>query len=284
MTNIIHSDLYRARKGAAVRNAILGVLVAILVVGLAFFFIQNGAIRSMSENAMSNSQLSEGDRISLQEDIEEMDATMSALPQNGAQFARLVMAENIFAIFLLVISVVVLGSDFGAGAVRNTLSYETDRKKVYLGKFVVSVVLMLAMLLAGLVFSWILGSILFGFGGFSGAYFVSLLVTLALQMPIYLALLSFGQCLVAFTQKSGAAIAAYLLVVMLFSSVVQVLVALLPTVSWIARLDFLSGIKLVSMYQTAPLADIVAPVIMAAIVLVGTMVAGLLRYEKADIH
>lgn len=284
MNNIIQSDIYRLRKGAAMRNTILGAFGLILIVAITFAFLRSGSFQSMMEESMQAQGATQGEIVSMQGDIMEMEETSGALPQNGAQFGASVMAENMFTILLLPIFLAVLGADYNAGTYRNTLSYEANRKKVYLGKFLVSCGATLLLLVVSLVFSWLIGGLFFGFGGFSAGYFIQLLTTLLLQAPIYLAILSLGHCLLAFTQKSGATVAVFLLVMLLYSSVIQMLAGLLPKYQWLIRLDFLSGIKLMASYQTADPMDIVIPLIFSGVILVGTFAAGMVRYVKADMH
>lgn len=284
MINVMQSDFYRLRKGTAVRNTFFGVFATILVVAFVFFFMKTGAFQRFIEDAMQGQNVTQGDIISLQEDLDDMNNTLNVLPQNAASFGSSIIAENLFTIFLLPLVIVVVGADYSAGTYRNTLSFETNRKKVYIAKFLVSVLLTLLMLVASLVFSWLLGGILFGFGGFSGAYFVQILTTLLLQMPIYLALLAFAQCLVAVTQKSGAAIAIFLVVVLMYSSIVQLAAMLLPTFKWILTLDFLSAVKLAANYQVLPFSQILPSIIMGVGVLAVSFGVGLVRYVKSDMH
>lgn len=284
MSNIIGADLYRLRKGAAMRNTILGIFALVLFVGITFAWMRSGAFQNMMEASLQSASMAEYDVASMRADIDEMNSSMSALPDSSASFAALVLGENFLTLFLLPIVIAVMGADFSSGAFRNTLSYETDRKKIYIGRYLVSIICTLVTLAASLLFMWLLGGILFGFGGFSGAYFARILTTLGLQLPIYLALLAFAQCLVAATQKSSTAIAVFLIVFVTYSGVIQLLAMLLPTVKWLMQLDFLSVVKMAGSYQSFSASDFVLPMLTAAVVWLASMVLGLVRYSKADMH
>lgn len=285
MSNIIGSDLYRIRKGAALRNALLGLFALIILIVGILTANKNGVFLNLAVGNMNdNVSVTVKQQEALEASVEDLDQMMTMLPQSGADFTDMMVSENILVFFLLFIPVAVVGADYSAGTYRNTLSFETDRKKVYLGKLVVNFILTLVLLVAATLFSILAGGIALGFSGFTGAFFAKLLAVLALQLPIYMALAAFAQCVLTLTQKTGASIAIYLVFTFFFSSIIQLAGILLPTVRWLYRLDFISGLRLVSTYQTAPAADIVVPLLMAVGVLVGATALGMARYRKADMH
>jgi hypothetical protein len=110
-----------------------------------------------------------------------------------------------------------------------------------------------------------------------------MLVTALLQAPIYLGMICLIHLLIAFTQKSSASIAAFLLFLLLFPSVVQLLTFLLPTFGWLSHFDLLSGLGTVAGYATASPIDIILPVAFGTSLAVASVALGLYRYTKTDL-
>jgi ABC-2 type transport system permease protein len=208
---------------------------------------------------------------------------MGEMPTNGAEFVRVFVSAGLLPFFLLPLMLVVFAADYSAGTYRNTLSYETRRGRVYWAKLLMSIISFVLLFVVSLVFAALIGSALFGFGGFSLEYAGWLLTTILLQLPIYLGMICFIHFLIAFTQKSSTTIAVFLLVLLLFPSVVQLLTFLLPTFGWLANIDLLSGLGAVAGYATATPISIILPVTLGAALAVASTTLGVYRYKKTDL-
>jgi hypothetical protein len=176
--------------------------------------------------------------------VDDLYTAMNEAPQNGAEFVRTFVSAGLLPFFLLPLMLAVFAANYSAGTYRNTLSYETRRGKMYWAK---------------------------------------LLTTALLQLPIYLGMICFIHFLIAFTQKSSTTIAVFLLVLLLFPSVVQLLTFLLPTFGWLANFDLLSGLGAVAGYATASPISVILPVALGAVLAVASTSAGIYKYVKADL-
>jgi ABC-type transport system involved in multi-copper enzyme maturation permease subunit len=203
------------------------------------------------------------------------------MPRSAADFAREIVATNMLPFFFLPLIITIFCADFGNGTYRNTLSYETNRTKVYLSKLILSVCGCVFLTLVSLLLSILIGGIAFGFGGLTPAFFLQILVSTLLLLPIQLAIIGFGHCLVAFTKKSSMTIAIYLIALMLLTSLIQML-TMIPSLQWLSLLDWNMVGKLMISYWTLPFSDILIAVVSGLAIAAGTTVLGVTHYRKAD--
>ena len=245
MSNIISSDFYRVRKGAAYRNACIGILAVVLVFLGSFLFLQSGMAAEM---LTTTNDLTPADVAELEQ------AMQSGIPpiESGAVFGFQMLSEFIVFLFFLPVVISVFCADFTAGTYRNTLSYESDRVKVYAAKLLLSIALCLAMLLGMLAVSFLFGSFAFGFSGFTAAFFGKLFTALLLQLPIYLAIITVCHCLVSFTKKSSSTIAVFLVGYFVLNLILQLAVGIFHMPDWLMLLDVQSAGKFVAAYDIMP--------------------------------
>jgi ABC-type transport system involved in multi-copper enzyme maturation permease subunit len=280
MIDIIRSDFFRLRKGATAKLTVLGVCAFLTAMALIMLLLSSGVftriLESSSEFAMFNA--SETGRTQ----VDDLYTAMNETPKNGAEFARVFVGAGLLPFFLLPLMLAVFAADYSAGTYRNTLSYETRRGRVYWAKLLTSIISFVLLFVVSLVFATLVGSVLFGFGGFSLEYVGWLLTTVLLQLPIYLGMICAIHFLIAFTQKSSTTIAVFLLVLLLFPSVVQLLTFLLPTFGWLANFDLLGGLGAVAGYATAAPINIILPVTLGGALAIASTSAGMYRYMKTD--
>lgn len=145
MTNIIQSDIFRIKKGAAVRNVFLAGMIIIVITGVNMLGSSSGfggvGVQSTASAARS-------------------------LPGNGAEFVQQMRDDGLFPFFILAFAVAVLGAEYSTGTIRNSLSYFVDRKKIYFAKCITGLLCCLTYTLLCLVVSFVAGTILFGFWRF----------------------------------------------------------------------------------------------------------------------
>lgn len=279
MTNIINADIYRLRKGAALRNTIIGVFITVAFIAVTMFTFSSEGFSIYLDETASQAGMSDTELQEMHDDIAEADET--AMVASGASFAQEMAASNAMPFFLLAIIITVFCADFTAGTHRNTLSYESNRTKVYLGKLLLSIGIFVLLYFAQLVFSWLIGGVFFGFTGFSAEYFLQTLVGFLLMLPVHIGIISIGHCIVAFARKSSVTIAVYLIGLTLVSSFLQ-MASQLRNLAWLLLLDVISaGHTLVYYWQSAP-SDIIITVVFGLVAAVASTALGLARYNKTD--
>ena len=275
MSNIISSDFYRVRKGAALRNTCLGLAAIVIVMLVLFMFMQSHAFASMITTA---GEAMPAEMEDLQQEIQS-----EMIPINdGADFISKVQSEFVVFFFFLPITLAVFCADFTAGTYRNTLSYESDRVKVYMSKLLLSVALCLGMLLGMLLLSFLLGGIFFGFSGFTSAFLGKLLTSLLLQLPIYLATVAVCHCLVAFTRKSSSTIALFLVGYFVIALATQMAVGFFSLPEWIMLFDPQTAGKLMTFYDMASKGNIAFVVIYNLGITSLSTFLGVEYYKKTD--
>lgn len=279
MSNIISSDMYRLRRGPALYVTFLGMLAIVVVLVITIALTQSQAFNDIGE--MSAAGMSETDAAEMQGDLDEMQQEM-AVYYSGAGIGGQMVTQGVFLLFLLPVVIMVFCADFTAGTYRNTLSYESNRVRVFFSKFILAIVLFAVMLLGMLAFSWLLGTIVFGAGSFSAAYFGSFFTTLLLQLPIYLAAIAVCFFLVSITRKSSASIAIYFVGFIGISIIFTTLAGQFESLQWLQLLDPTSGLQLMAAHAQAPMNDILVVVLYNAGIAVLATLLGVLYYRKAD--
>lgn len=279
MTNIIQSDFYRLRKGAALRNSIIGLLcVVVMILGI-YTLTSSGAVGVMLES--NTEAINDTDMIN---DINNMEQETTDIIENAAVFGKRMLSENFIPIFFLPIIVAVFCADYSAQTYRNTLSYESDRKKIYLSKLLLSVLCSEALIVITLVFSWLISGPFLGFSGFSGSYFAELAMIMLLQLPVHISLIAFTHCVASLTKSSGGTIAVFLIGLIAISMAVQLILLFFPNLEWIIVLDWLTMVKFLGQYKLLDSALIIASVAVSVVMAVGTTVIGLIRYSNTDFN
>ena len=275
MNNIISSDFYRVRRGAAFRNTCLGLALVVIFMLIMFVFIQSD---SFSEMIANTSELSIVETADIQQ---EMQSGFLQI-ENGVDFAVEILSESIVFLFFLPITIAVFCADFTAGTYRNTLSYESNRSKVYMAKLLMSIVLCFAMVIVMVIVCLILGSIAFGFSGFTVAAVGKLLITVLLQLPIYLATVTVCHCISSITKKSSMTIAIFLVGYFVLALILQLLTGVLSLPDWIMLIEPQSAGKFLAEYASAPSNEIAFVMVYYLVVTALAVILGVTHYRKTD--
>ena len=274
MGNLLHADFYRLGKGVAVRNTII-CLIAVFCIVL--------ATTVASRNGSFGVALSNTDGVT-EQDLQDFTEMESMLPQSGAGMILSFITQEVIAFFILPLAIAVFAQDFSTGTYRNTLSFETNRKKIYFSKMIITSVLTVGLLLSVLVFGMLSGGVLLGFGEFGGAFFKTLGIILALQIPVYFALVSILHSVIAFTKKSGTAIAVILVYMFTSSIIVQLVMMFFPKAQFIQLFDLLSILSVVGQYSTISFSTLLACLAVPTAVGIVATVAGVMHYSKTDLN
>ncbi|MFV0401527.1 MAG: hypothetical protein ACK5LX_13060 [Oscillospiraceae bacterium] len=278
MNNIISADFFRLRRGAALRNTLIGVAIFIIFIAVMFFFSQSEGFNDLMMDSAEG--ISAAEAAQMEQDLQELQEGSSV--NNGADFAAEMLAQSIIFLAFLPIALAIFCADFSAGTYRNTLSYESNRKRVYLSKLLLSAGLCILIALAMVLFSCLVGGIFFGFAGFTGQFFAHTLTTFVLQLPLFLAAVAVCHFLIAFTQKSSTTITIFLVGFMAITVILQVLATSVPGMDWLMLFDPQSGGKIMAYREMASTADMVIVAGYNIAVAVAATVLGLVRYRKVD--
>jgi ABC-type transport system involved in multi-copper enzyme maturation permease subunit len=280
MSNLIRSDIFRLRGGATLRFTLIGLCAFLLFMALIMLMLSTGVFTNILERSSEFEAIYSSEAGKSQ--VDSLYTAMREAPESGSDFVKTFISAGLLSFFILPLIIAVFGADFAAGTYRNTLTFETRREKVYWAKLLTSGLCFTLLLAVGLVFSWLIGSLLFGFDGNVLSFVGWLLPTIVLQAPIYIGMICFIHFLLAFSQKNSAAIAVFLLVLVLFPSVIQLFTFLLPTFGWLAHFDLFNGLSVMADYAAAEPAAVILPIAFSLAVAVISTALGLYRYKKTD--
>jgi len=262
MTKLIKADLFRLTKGSAVRNILLAGIGIILFTGISMYNSGSGLFSVGVRSSVSMG---------------------SSVPTTGADFVRQMRDDGFFPFFILAFVIAILGADYSAGTIRNTLSYFTKRQSVYAAKCITGLLCCLAYSVTCIVVSMLLGVILFGFEGFSALYFVRLLGQIVLSLPLFLGMISIGYCLLVFTGKSSITIVAYIVGMLFVPSLTYNLYQIFPAAEWLQICDPLSAFSVVSRFWEFPPLMVGLMLLTWLAIDAAVISIGMHRYETVDV-
>lgn len=262
MVNIIKSDIFRLRKGAAVRNVFLAGIIIIVITGV------NMAGSSSGVGGVG---------------VQTTASAARALPGNGAEFLQQMRDDGLFPFFILAFAVAVLGAEYSTGTIRNSLSYFVDRRKVFFAKCITGFLCCLVYTCMCLIVSFIVGTLLFGFGGFSLTLLTRVLLQILLSIPLYVGMVAIGNGLLVFTKRTSITIATYLIGLIVFPSFTNQLFQLFPKAEWLQLCDPLSVFSVLSRFWEFPF-GVVGMILLFWFLLDALLLfAGSRLYTNADI-
>lgn len=276
MTTIIRSDMYRLGKGRALKNTIIA-SIGIVILILAIVMASSTIMQNISTDGMTSIEIAE-----LQNDVAEMEHIQAQATSNAANFMQEIAGESISAFLFLPILLAVFCADFTHGTYKNTLTYESNRTKVYFAKLLLSAGLCILIHLIGIVTGLLLGLVFFGTSGLTMAFWAQLALSLLLQLPIHLAIVCLGHCIISFTKKSGTTIAIYLIGLFALSLILQLTLNLKPDWTWLMLFEPLQALQLMMNYTMLTVGEIAASLGFFSAVAVGSTVLGALHFKKAD--
>ena len=262
MIKLIKADLFRLTKGSAVRNVLIAGIAIILFTGITMYNSGSGLFSFGVRSSVS---------------------VGGSVPATGADFVRQMRDDGFFPFFILAFAVAILGADYSAGTIRNTLSYFTGRKSVYAAKCITGLLCCLAYSAVCLGVSMLLGVILFGFEGFSALYFWRLLGQIVLSLPLFLGMIGIGYCLLVFTRRSSIAIAAYIFGMLFAPSLTYNLYQIFPSAGWLQICDPLSAFSVVSRFWEFPPLMVALMLLTWLAIDAAVISIGMHRYETVDI-
>lgn len=274
MSNIIRSDIYRLKKGAAIKVTTLVSILLVLMIVLVSFTILTVTSNIPTEN-MTQAQLAD-----MQEDIAEAQAQTTG---TAANFISEINGQNFFIFLFLVAIFTIFSIDFDNGTYKNTLSYESNRNKVFWGKFILTFLTCMAIKLVTLVASVIISLIFMGTTGFTATFWLQTLLAFVLQMPIYIAILAVAFCIVVFTRKTATLYVTYIVGLTAISIAFQTISSMKENLSWLSLLDPLSAATSIARGSISG-----TPMLLSigffSIIAVIALVVGSLHFKKADLH
>jgi len=267
MTNIFNADVYRLRKGAALRNTLIA------VVGTVLLILIMSTVAESTDAAPAAMEAEDVVEIGIQ--IEESFAT-------SADFVYEMLGQSVNMFLCLPIMLAVFSCDFTNGTYRNTLSFETNRYKVYFSKLLLNIVISFILSILNVLSSIIFSGILYGFDSFTAAIILEYIWGIFLQMPVYIGVICLGQCAIAFIRKSSGVIAVYIVGLMIVGIAVQTLMISFPNAQWFMYIDPLTAITALAGYRELTLKEILTFIGVFSGVGVISSLIGAKHFKTAD--
>mgnify|MGYP003623628592 CR=1 FL=1 len=277
MANIISSDFFRLRKGKTIKGVLIGIICVLLVTAVLLkVFSSDWFLDRMINTSTGTSGF--GISMELDEsDLQDLEQLQVFEVHDGTEYMASMMSESAELLLVLILPfiIAVFGGDYASGAFRNLLSYHSKRKNIYIAKLLTTSIVAVLLTIAFEVLSWLTGTVFFGFGNSIGLRLVNMLPGTLLMLPRIIDFISIGQGVIAFTKKTGTTIAIYLIGMICWALVIQVVAMFFPGVSWIMNLDLTTMLGLIFDYTSLSLQSILTPTIFSIIIIAVTTIAGM---------
>lgn len=278
MTNMMNSDFYRLKKGKTLWTVMV---VTIAIVLLIWVLSSSSAsiAQSLPTDGMTDAEISElySDSMKVEQ---EMNQTIGTAPS----FILEIMGQNYLFFLFLPIILAVFCADFDFETYKNTLSYESNRARIYLSRLFLVMGLCFAVKVISLITAGVVGVIFIGTAGFTPGLFITLLYSFLLQIPIYLAVISFTFLMITFFKKNGATIATYILGLMVVSMLMQVIPSYKPGLDFFTLLDPTNAISLVVDPSSLTTGNLLIIVIFYSLFAILSILLGMLHFKKQDLN
>lgn len=278
MNNIIASDFYRMKKG---RNLWV---VALVTIGLVLMISSMSIMTSSITTSISTEGIDSADIVELQSDLQEAQTLIDQTTNTAANFINEIMGQNFLFFLFLPIIIAVFCSDFTFETYKNTLSFESNRNKVYMGRFLLTTGLCIVIKVLSIITAFIIGALFIPDKGFSGEFLLTLLQSFFLQLPVYLSVISLSCCFIVFVKKSSVTIASYIMGLMIVSMLLQIIPTLLGGYEWLTLFDPTSAIGILVTPSSLTLPMMVLCIGFYIAVFLISMLVGVKRFQRADLN
>lgn len=207
MLDLIKADLYRILRGKAIYITLLGLVLYIAFEIAALNFLTTSALTADLMSEMSSDMGEYGDMLG---------AASFNIKMTGINCLVIFvsMAQNIIYL-LLPAAIVVAGTDFNIGTVKNILSRGCTRIKYFFAKYLLITIINIVLLVIGYIVSFLIGSVLNGVGtdaaGMPAGYTANVIKAVALCFLPYLGYSSVAVFLIFFLKRNASSIAFYFL-------------------------------------------------------------------------
>lgn len=199
----MNADFYRLKKGRALFVTII-VSIALVVFIAVMSASTSTVMESLPTDGMSASEIAE-----LQQDMAESQALIDQTINTASNFTREIIGQNMFFFVFLSIILAVFCADFNEETYKNTLSYESNRGKIYFSKLFLAIGISLGLKLIMILTSLLFGILFIGGRGLDINFFIELAITFLKQLPIYVATISATFLIISIVKKSSATIGLY---------------------------------------------------------------------------
>lgn len=239
MLSLIKADLYRILRGKAIYITLVGLVLYIVLEISALNFIATSELTAGIMSEVS-SEMGDSDMLAM---------TGFTIQMTGINCLVIFvsMAQNIMYL-LLPAAIVVAGTDFNIGTVKNILSRGCTRIKYFFSKYLLITLINIALLIIGYIVAFLIGTVLHGVGtdatGVTSSYMANVIKAALLCFLPYLGYSSVAVFLVFLFKRTASSIAFYFL----FGTIPVLIVTLLTLYN--SKLDILADIFLYNAFSS----------------------------------
>jgi len=202
---------------------------------------------------------------------------------SGSVAAQMMLASmETIAYFFIPLVIIVAMAAFSSGAIKNEIPVGINRTKFYLSKLVLASILCIAFVVLYPLLAVVFATTVDGVGDWSGGLLSDMLNILGSLTVVSIAFSSVGVFLCFATKRAGAVIGLFLAVMLIPSAIVALLYQAFPGAMEFLNYDLFNQFYLLSQ-ETVSTTELVRGLAIALAYIIGTTVAGLALFKKAEI-
>ena len=276
MLNLIRADIYRIARGKALYITLAALLAVSILNIVGWQSGELGAFVILDEH---------GNEIRQAVILDAYDVEIRSIEVSGVAIPlALAQSMETFAFFILPVIVVVAGTIFSHGTVKNDIAFGISRTKLYFSKLLLSADVCILMLLFYIGVSMIIATIIGGFGGPAPAgHWVELIQIFSAQLLLLLALTSIGVFLAFVTKWTSIVIAAYLAFLLVPPLVISSLSFANESLARLFEFDMLSNIMMLGNLPNMDTSDILRALGLGVFYLLASTIAGVAIFRRVEI-
>lgn len=280
MVNLIKADLYRILRGKAIYITLLALILYIAFEISALNFLTTSSLTADLMSEVNSEMGDYGNMLSM---------TGLNIKMTGINCLVIFvsMAQNITYLLLPAV-IVVAGTDFNIGTVKNILSRGCTRIKYFFSKYLLITIINIVLILIGYIVSFLIGTVLNGVGadvaGMPASYTANVIKAAVLCFLPYLGYSSVAVFLIFLFKRNASSIAFYFL----FGTIPVLIVTLLMLYN--SKLDILADLFLYNAFSSilnivneGVTNSVIIGVVVSACYILLSMCGSLLVFKQAEI-
>lgn len=266
MFQLIKADLYRVSRTKGIYITISLFIVALLleVIGITGNFgVTIGDINSYNNlNALNSNYIIV-----------------------GKQMPFIIMSHLDNYLYILLAFIIMFSAiDFSSNCVKNTLSSGITRKKYFLSKYLISIIIATCILLISIFLPTVIISIIYGFGGdITKSYILQIICAFLLELLLYIGVLSFIQLLVFVTKKISYVNTFFFIFMLLPMLVITFITFIYPKLTFLYNFEIVTLIRKVSSINAFTSDDFIRSILVPSILIILCLTITLKSFKDCDV-
>ncbi len=275
MINIIRADFYRIFNGKGIYITVILFLLLCYATSIGEQVYIGVAVEDLD---VEEDSLSRAGTLNQEEEVE----TKNKLGRDIPFVVSRTHDNSLY--FYLALLFFVIGADFSAGTVKNTLASGVSRLKYYLAKGIELFTLVLVFMLLEYIVPTLFTTSLYGFGEpFDGQYFTDVMTIFGVQLLYSIAVVSCGLFFALWTKKTAVINSLYLSLCLIPIIAIMILSAYDVNLLELSKYEMITNIRMSANLLELPSEDVLRMILVGVTYLAMSIVGSVLVFRRTEI-